>query len=338
MQLLQPFRTFPIRTGEPRVCGLQRLPRQQHSRRVGRNLSVQNVLSGFGKDKEIVLPEEISIKYPGSREEVEFLYREVFLSRHYLREGSLSPGNVVLDVGANVGLFSILAATLCPGGRVLAFEPIPPIFQCLQKNVTSLLTVRKQNEVANIECFNFGVSDGKTQKGEFIYYDRAAGWSTMAPDEREVEASMEAYLDGLLRAPLEKDDSFLKVLGKKMQNFGPPGLLDFAKTAFIQNMLNSKKKVSCDLRSVSQIMAEMKLERVDFLKVDVERAELAVLLGVDKSDWPKIRQLAVEVHDKEGRLEKVMDLLQTESFDRISSYQSSDMNGTGIHIVYASRN
>ena len=41
-----------------------------------------------------------------------------FLRRH-IREGS-----VFLDVGANLGYYSILAATLCgPGGRVHAFEP-----------------------------------------------------------------------------------------------------------------------------------------------------------------------------------------------------------------------
>jgi len=37
---------------------------------------------------------------------------------------ALRPGDVFLDVGANIGYFSVLAArTIAPGGRVIAFEP-----------------------------------------------------------------------------------------------------------------------------------------------------------------------------------------------------------------------
>jgi hypothetical protein len=39
---------------------------------------------------------------------------------------------------------------------------------------------------------------------------------------------------------------------------------------------------------------------VGLLKVDVERAELAVLRGVAPRDWPAIRQVAIEVHDSAG--------------------------------------
>jgi FkbM family methyltransferase len=35
--------------------------------------------------------------------------------------------------------------------------------------------------------------------------------------------------------------------------------------------------------------------RVDLLKVDVERAELQVLQGVQQQHWPLIQQLALEV-------------------------------------------
>lgn len=51
---------------------------------------------------------------------------------------------------------------------------------------------------------------------------------------------------------------------------------------------------------------------VDLLKVDVERAELAVLRGVDAADWPRIRQVSMEVHDVDGQLERVLDLLRTQ--------------------------
>ena len=47
----------------------------------------------------------------------------------------LSPGDVFVDVGANVGYFSVVAAQVVgPGGRVYAFEPDPANFELLRIN------------------------------------------------------------------------------------------------------------------------------------------------------------------------------------------------------------
>lgn len=40
-----------------------------------------------------------------------------------------------IDVGANCGLYSLLAALWNPNLEVVAFEPVPAIFDCLKKNV-----------------------------------------------------------------------------------------------------------------------------------------------------------------------------------------------------------
>jgi hypothetical protein len=50
----------------------------------------------------------------------------------------------------------------------------------------------------------------------------------------------------------------------------------------------------------------MAFRRVDLLKIDVERAELEVLNGIEQSDWSKIKQVVMEVHDTDKRLEKVV--------------------------------
>lgn len=48
----------------------------------------------------------------------------------------LDPGDVVIDVGANVGWFTILAATLVgPDGVVEAFEPAPANVEKLKRNI-----------------------------------------------------------------------------------------------------------------------------------------------------------------------------------------------------------
>lgn len=56
----------------------------------------------------------------------------------------LSPGMCVLDIGANIGFFSMLSAHLIgPGGHVMAVEPNP-------RNVRLLEASRRQNGFANI--------------------------------------------------------------------------------------------------------------------------------------------------------------------------------------------
>lgn len=63
------------------------------------------------------------------------------------------PGNVVLDLGANIGYFALLAAKLVgPGGRVFAFEPEPRNFGYLTKNI-------ELNGYRNIQAFQKAVSD-----------------------------------------------------------------------------------------------------------------------------------------------------------------------------------
>lgn len=53
-----------------------------------------------------------------------------------LFESLVREGDVVVDVGANVGQYSLLAARLCgAAGKVLALEPNPAIFQALRRNL-----------------------------------------------------------------------------------------------------------------------------------------------------------------------------------------------------------
>lgn len=62
--------------------------------------------------KHTVLPNGLDLAYV-SREDVHFLYKEIFVDQTYLKHGlQICPGNTVIDVGANLGLFSIFAAGL----------------------------------------------------------------------------------------------------------------------------------------------------------------------------------------------------------------------------------
>src|SRR5437763_1453637 len=57
--------------------------------------------------------------------------------------------------------------------------------------------------------------------------------------------------------------------------------------------------------TVSDVVAEHELERIDLLKINVEKAEADVLAGIDENNWPKIWQLTMQIHDIEDRVRAV---------------------------------
>lgn len=68
----------------------------------------------------------------------------------------LRPGDTFVDIGANIGWFSILASTLIgPSGRILAFEPRPDTFERL----ASSLSMIPLGDVA--KALNVGLSDSE---------------------------------------------------------------------------------------------------------------------------------------------------------------------------------
>lgn len=69
-------------------------------------------------------------------------------------EGILKPGDVFVDLGANIGFFTLLAARLVGHeGKVFAFEPTPRTKEFLVKNV-------KENDFSDrVVIENFAISD-----------------------------------------------------------------------------------------------------------------------------------------------------------------------------------
>jgi FkbM family methyltransferase len=111
-----------------RICGVRvafswLLAIASHSRRI---LAAANLLPA---DKALG-PGPFPIRYPTARETFSIAcsgaisgVREIYVRDCYLRGGSLAirPGDTVLDLGANVGVFTNLA--LAHGARVVAVEP-----------------------------------------------------------------------------------------------------------------------------------------------------------------------------------------------------------------------
>lgn len=72
----------------------------------------------------------------------------------------------------------------------------------------------------------------------------------------------------------------------------------------------SPETVLRPMRTVSDIVREHGLERIDLLKVSAAEGELDVLAGVDDGDWPKINQVVVEVHGDDAALQSAVQVLE----------------------------
>jgi FkbM family methyltransferase len=73
----------------------------------------------------------------------------VFLRKHY---GTFRDKSVIVDIGANIGVFTLYAAAQCPEARIYSFEPVPKNFACLRRNVAS------NRLEGRIRTFNLGVA------------------------------------------------------------------------------------------------------------------------------------------------------------------------------------
>ena len=83
----------------------------------------------------------------------------------------LKPGDTFVDVGANIGYFTLLASQLVGrSGRVIAIEPSPANLELLEQNVSA-------NRAANVRIIPAAVSDAVSELT--LYADGVNGMTTL---------------------------------------------------------------------------------------------------------------------------------------------------------------
>jgi hypothetical protein len=97
-----------------------------------------------------------------------------------------------------------------------------------------------------------------------------------------------------------------------------------------------KATFSCRLRTISEIIDEERVMRINLLKVDAERSEREILAGIRAEHWGLIRQVVTEVHDEAGGLGEVQRLLVEHGF-QVTTEQDPLLNGTPLFNVFATR-
>ena len=107
---------------------------------------------------------------------------------HWLRH-SLRPGDMFIDVGAHIGVHTLMASRLVgSSGAVVAIEASPSTYASLQRNLAL-------NRVGNVRAVNIAASD---QRGILKFYrgpNQDLGSSTIYPEVARVGSQLEAEIE-----------------------------------------------------------------------------------------------------------------------------------------------
>mgnify|MGYP006429022745 CR=1 FL=1 len=92
----------------------------------------------------------------------------VWLAQDYEVPGfSIKKEDIVIDIGAHIGLFSLFASQYCKNGKIFCYEPIEKNFGILKKNI-------ELNKIKNVIYFNSAVSNQLNKLKIFIDSDDSA--------------------------------------------------------------------------------------------------------------------------------------------------------------------
>lgn len=234
--------------------------------------------------------------------EAALLYREIFVEESYLRPGfPAGEPKVIFDVGANIGLAAVFFAQRFPDAMVVAVEPGPDTYEALRANVAA--------HVPSGVTYNVAVAD-RDGVARFGYYPGAPAESGLYVDQAgETELARRLLVaTGFTDADAER----------------------FSRTR------HELSYVECRTVTLSTLIRETGVDTVDLLKVDVEKAEMDVLAGIEEHDWAKIRQLALEVHDIDDRLATVQAMLASHGY-AVETCQERRLTDTDMYMLFATR-
>lgn len=217
-----------------------------------------------------------------NRTETDFLYREIFGNNAYLRHGIALPDRAcIIDVGANIGMFSLYAVRQSPQAQVFAVEPVTELCSAIRANAYI--------HGASITVLNCAVGSAPGT-ANFTYYPNNTVMSGYFGDPAEDQGTLRAYLEKA--HGIETNDVLNRLTAERL----------------------TSEQRTCPVITLTQLVERERISHIDLLKIDVEKAEQDVLAGMDARLWPMVAQIVIEVHDIEGRVDRIASELRSHGF------------------------
>ena len=253
--------------------------------------SVEDVGDGLSK---ITFPGGFACYVRAQPGEAELIYNEVIVQDEYFQGGlSVEDARCVLDVGANIGIFTMAVKARNPEASVYAFEAIPDTFQVLQRNVGLL-------DDSGVHLYNVALGTQDGGEATFTFFPNMPGNSTAVPSLKEENRPVMDH-----------------IFGKELSDF-----------------LHQTETRTVPSRTLSSMIREAGIHAIDYLKVDVEGAEVSVLQGIEDEHWQMIHQVAVEAHTPALR-DQVCEILSNHGLEVHTDLGLSSPGGASM--VYARR-
>ena len=239
----------------------------------------------------------------------------------------LSDGDTVIDVGANIGLFSLYCQLKSTNLLIYAIEPLPPIVEVLTRNManfkTSKLGIKSQSSVHILpfgisnttnalpsNCFDNDIADktiGESLRADesedtFYYFPSTPAESTRHLNEWKTQQGVlldyvnpSQLTSSLQSSTTDNDYSFKTSYAKQSANQINDGKVTVTDKNSKVESASKMETYNCKLLSLSRIIEIYQIQsRIDLLKVDVEGDELNVLIGIGSDqNWDIIKQIVI---------------------------------------------
>ncbi|APU15484.1 MULTISPECIES: FkbM family methyltransferase [Actinoalloteichus] len=153
--------------------------------------------------------------------EAMYIYSEIFENRSYLKNQVTLPADaLIIDAGANIGIFALFMKQEFPRAEILAFEPIPEIFEALTRNI-------ELQALESVSSFPIGLGDTDGEVS-FTYYPSLPSNSTRYPADKELsrhlmtglmgaEAASRIYTGSEITVPIARLSTVLRRHGSTRQ-------------------------------------------------------------------------------------------------------------------------
>jgi amino acid adenylation domain-containing protein/non-ribosomal peptide synthase protein (TIGR01720 family)/FkbM family methyltransferase len=214
-------------------------------------------------------------------------HARIFSEKVYEKQGIIIRDNdCILDVGANVGVFSTFLFTEYDGLTIHSFEPVPKNYDQLTKNFMIY-----GNVDSHAHCL--GLSDSERVSG-FNFYPKLSTFSSIENSGEDIRGLAKEYIQDKSREDLVLTPSQMeKEIDTRLEQIS----------------------INVQFSTISDQIRQNKLESIDLLKISTIGSELNILKGIETKHWCLIKQVVIDLSHSSTLFQPICDLLKKNHFD-----------------------